>query len=100
MLPGFEGAADYLGLTEEKLREQLQAGKSLADIAKAQNKDVAGLKATLKTNLTNKLNEAVKDGHMTEAQKTRILAEVDDHLDDLINATPPKRPDGPRFRWR
>ena len=99
-LPGFEGAADYLGLTDEKLHEQLRAGKSLADIAKAQNKDVAGLKAALKTAMTNRLEEAVKDGHLTEAQKTEILADVDDRLDDLINRTPPKRPDGPRFRWR
>jgi len=99
-LPGFGGAADYLGLSEAKLREQLQAGKSLADVAKAQNKDVAGLKAALKTNLTKRLDEAVKDGHLTAEQRTKILADVDDHLDDLINTTPPKRPDGPKFRWR
>ena len=97
---GFEGAADYLGLTEAQLREQLQDGKSLADVAKAQNKDVAGLKAALKANLTKKLDEAVKDGHLTEAQKTKILAETDDRLDDVINGTPPRRPDGPKFRWR
>src|SRR3954470_24693933 len=30
---GIQGAADYLGLTEDKLRDQLQAGKSLADVA-------------------------------------------------------------------
>jgi len=97
---GFEGAASYLGLTEAQLREQLQDGKSLADVAKAQNKDVAGLKAALKANVTKKLDEAVKDGHLTEAQKTRILADVDDRLDDVINGTPPRRPDGPKFRWR
>ena len=97
---GIEGAADYLGLTEAQLREQLQDGKSLADVAKAQNKDVAGLKAALKAKLTTRLDEAVKDGHLTAAQKTKILADVDDRLDDLINGTPPKRPDGPKFRWR
>lgn len=97
---GFEGAADYLGLSEAQLREQLQDGKSLADVAKAQNKDVAGLKAALKAKATARLDEAVKDGHLTEAQKTKILAEIDDRLDDVINGTPPKRPDGPKFRWR
>lgn len=97
---GFEGAASYLGLTEEQLHEQLRDGKSLADIAKAQNKDVAGLKAALKANLTKKLDEAVKDGHLTEARKTEILKDADARIDDLINGTPPKRPDGPRFRWR
>jgi polyhydroxyalkanoate synthesis regulator phasin len=97
---GFDGAADYLGLTEAQLKEQLQDGKSLAEVAKAQNKDVAGLKTALKANVTKKLDEAVKDGHMTDAQKTRILADVDDRLDDVINGTPPRRPDGPKFRWR
>ena len=97
---GIEGAADYLGLTEAQLREQLQDGKSLADVAKARNKDVAGLKAALKANLTTKLDEAVKDGQLTEAQKTRILADADKRIDDLVNGTKPRRPDGPKFRWR
>jgi polyhydroxyalkanoate synthesis regulator phasin len=97
---GFEGAADYLGLTEAQLREQLENGKSLADVAKAQNKDVAGLKAALKAKVTTKLDEAVKDGHLTAAQKTKLLADIDARLDDIINGTPPKRPDGPKFRWR
>jgi hypothetical protein len=91
---GIEGAATYLGLTEDKLREQLEAGKSLADVAKAQNKDVAGLKAALKTAVTTKLDQAVKDGHLTEAQKTKMLAEIDKRLDEVINNTPPAG--GPR----
>ena len=97
---GFEGAADYLGLTQAQLREQLQDGKSLADVAKAQNKDVAGLKAALKAKAATRLDEAVKAGHLTEAEKTKFLADVDERLDDLINGTPPKRPDGPKLRWR
>src|SRR6266496_5796473 len=37
-------AATYLGLSQTELRQQMQAGKSLADIAKAQGQSVAGLK--------------------------------------------------------
>jgi hypothetical protein len=90
---GLDGAATYLGLTEDKLREQLESGKSLADVAKAQSKDVAGLKAALKTAFTAKLDQAVKDGHLTEAQKTKMLADIDTRLDDIVNNT---RPAGPR----
>jgi hypothetical protein len=86
---GLDGAATYLGLTEAKLREQLEAGKSLADVAKAQNKDLAGLKAALKTAFTKQLDEAVKDGHLTEAQKTKLLADVDKRIDDIVNNTRP-----------
>src|SRR3954453_4824293 len=35
---GLDAAATYLGLSEDALRTQLQNGKSLADVAKAQNK--------------------------------------------------------------
>jgi hypothetical protein len=101
LLAGIDGAADYLGLTKAQLREQLQAGKSLADVAKAQNKDVAGLKAALKTKLTKRLDQAVKDGHLTADQRTKMLADVDARLEDLINGTPPKRLNAPdRPRWR
>jgi hypothetical protein len=93
---GLDGAAAYLGLTEDKLREQLQAGKSLADVAKAQNKDLAGLKAALKTAVTTRLDQAVKDGHLTEAQKTKLLADIDQRIDDIVNNTPPAG--GPRHR--
>ena len=99
---GIKGAADYLGLTEDKLREQLQAGKSLADVAKATSgKTVEGLKAAIKAEQVKDLDQAVKDGHLTSAQRDKIVAEIDQHLDDIVNNTPPKgAPDKPKFRWR
>jgi hypothetical protein len=99
---GIAGAADYLGLTEGKLRTQLHAGKSLADVATAQNKSVDGLKAALKTALTTRLDEAVKSGKLTDAQKAKILADLDTHLDDLVNGKRPAGAPGPggRPHWR
>ena len=40
-------AAKYLGVTDQQLFSDLRAGRSLADVAKAQNKSVDGLKAAL-----------------------------------------------------
>ena len=97
---GLDAAATYLGLSEDALRTQLQSGKSLADVAKAQNKDVAGLKAAMKAAVTKQLDQAVTDKKLTADERTKILADVDKRLDDIINGTAPKRPDGPRFRWR
>lgn len=97
---GLDAAATYLGLSEDALRTQLQGGKSLADVAKAQNKDVAGLKAAMKAAVTKRLDQAVTDKKLTADEKTKILADIDARLDDVINGTPPKRPDGPKFRWR
>jgi len=91
---GFQGAgllssaATYLGLTEAQLATQLQSGKSLADIAKAQGKTVDGLKQAMTADVQSKLDQAVKDGRITSAQRDQILAEFKSHLDDLINHTP------------
>jgi hypothetical protein len=104
--PGFgfggldAGVATYLGLSEDALRTQLQAGKSLADIAKAQNKDVAGLKAEMKAALTKQLDQAVTDKKLTADQRTKILADADKRLDDVINNTRPKGGPGKRGHWR
>src|SRR2546423_12929706 len=40
---GLDAAASYLGLTEAQLRTQLESGKTLAAVAKAQGKSVDGL---------------------------------------------------------
>ena len=98
---GLREAAGYLGLTMEQLHEQLRDGKSLADVAKAQNKSVDGLKAALKSELTAKLDQAVKNKRLSEAQKTKMLADIDARLDEIVNNTRP--PGGPREfkrRWR
>ncbi len=98
---GLEGAADYLGLTEAKLKEQLRAGKSLAEVAKAQNKSVDGLKAALKSAIAKRLDEAVSNGRLTAAQKTKMLADIDARVEDLINHAPPAGgPPDERPRWR
>ena len=97
---GLREAADYLGLTMEQLHEQLRDGKSLADVAKAQNKSVDGLKAALKSELTAKLDQAVKDKRLTEAQKTKMLAKLDARLDEIVNNTGPRGGPGLKRRWR
>jgi hypothetical protein len=96
---GLDGAADYLGLTEDQLRDQLESGKSLADVTKATSgKTVEGLKAALKAQVTARLAEAVKDKHLTQEQADKIASELDQHLDDIINNTPPKG--APKLRFR
>src|SRR3954451_17719439 len=99
---GLDGAATYLGLTEQQLRDKLQSGKSLAAIAKATNgKTVDGLKAAIKDALTKRLDQAVKDGHLTSSQRDKIVNELSGHLDDIVNATPPQGgPRGFKRRWR
>ena len=78
-------AAKYLGLTEAELRTQLEAGKTLAEIAKAQGKTVDGLEKALTADAKAKLDAAVKAGTITQAQADELLKRTTDHLDDLVN---------------
>ena len=83
--PGLDAAAKYLGLTEAKLRTELESGKTLAQVAKAQDKSVEGLIAALKADAKQKLDAAVKAGRLTQAQETRMLADLDQRLGDFVN---------------
>ena len=104
--PGIPAAAKYLGLSESQLESKLESGKTLAQVAKDEGKSVDGLVAALKADLKQKLDQAVSDGRLTKAQEQQILAEADQHLNDLVNGKLPARPPdgrgpfGHRFGFR
>jgi hypothetical protein len=87
-----EAAANYLGLTEAQLHEQLRAGKSLAQIAKDKGKSADGLKKALHDAVKEDLDAAVKAGRITQAQADEALDRFDERADDLINRTPREHP--------
>jgi uncharacterized protein YidB (DUF937 family) len=84
-LPGLSAAASYLGLTVSQLDSKLDSGKTLAQIAKDQNKSVDGLVAALKADLKQKLDQAVADGRITKAQEAQALSGADRRIRDLVN---------------
>ena len=97
-------AATYLGLSESDLRTKLKAGDSLADVAKAQSKDVAGLQDAIVAAEKADLDKAVAAKKLTQSQADDILGALKDHVGDLVNAKPGDRPHlrgrepaGPRF---
>jgi polyhydroxyalkanoate synthesis regulator phasin len=101
---GLKAAADYLGLTRAQLMMELRGGKSLAQVAKAHGKTADGLVDALMKQADEKLDEAVKNGRITEAEKTEMLAGLKERITDLVNGrfpTPPRffhrfAPDGDR----
>ena len=80
-------AADYLGLAEAQLQAQLENGKSLADVAKAQGKTVDGLVQALYDAKKKDLDAAVKAGTLTQAQEDATLSDLESRLTDLVSAT-------------
>lgn len=88
---GLDGAATYLGLTEDELHSRLESGKTLAQIAKAQGKSVDGLKAALVKDAKTHLDVAVKAGRLSPVEEKQILADLQQHVDDLVNGKLPDR---------
>jgi outer membrane murein-binding lipoprotein Lpp len=81
----FEAAAGYLGMTQAELRRELEGGKTLAQIARDQNKSVEGLVDALAAPAEQKLRRAVEEGRLTEAEKREMLSRLREHLTDVVN---------------
>ena len=84
-----DAAASYLGLTEAQLRDQLDHGKTLAQIAKDRGKSVDGLVEALTAEVQSHLDDAVAAGRITQAQAERILRDVKQRIADRVNGTAP-----------
>jgi polyhydroxyalkanoate synthesis regulator phasin len=82
---GLEAAAKYLGLSEEKLLQQLHDGKTLAQVAKAQGKSVDGLVDAMTKDAKAKIAQAVKNGKLTEAQGKEFTNGLEKRVTDLVN---------------
>jgi cytidylate kinase len=81
--------ATTLKLTQEELKTQLHSGKSLADVAKAQNVDIADVKSVLKSDFSAHLAEEVTSGEHTQAEADAKLAEFTTNLDTMVNRVGP-----------
>jgi len=87
---GLDAAASYLGLTEDQLRTQLENGKTLADVAKAQNKSVDGLVDAIVADAKQHLDAAVKAGRITQKQEDSILRDIETRTTDFVNGKAPR----------
>ncbi len=94
--PATKAIADYLGLTSDQIRTQLQSGKTLAQVATAQGKTVSGLEAAIVADAKTHLDAAVTAGKLTAAQETSMLSDLQSHVADMVNSTGPPAggPDG------
>jgi polyhydroxyalkanoate synthesis regulator phasin len=93
-LPGFgvfgaavdlDAAASYLGLSSSELHEELADGKSLAEIAREQDKSVDGLVQELVEVAEERIDEAVADGRLSEERATRLRQGLEDRIRDRVD---------------
>jgi transposase-like protein len=113
-LPGPGGGmigdlAKALGLSADKLFEQLRDGKSIADVAKAHGKSLDDVRASVKAATKTRLDKAVEAGDLTRKRADAMLARLDmmlkhldakllgrrhRHLDREMGPAPKLRPGG------
>jgi hypothetical protein len=89
-----DAAASYLGVTEAQLREDLAAGKTLAQVAKDRGKSVDGLVDAMTAEAKEHLDDAVAAGRLTREQADSALAGVKERITDLVNGKAPTFPRG------
>jgi hypothetical protein len=95
--PGDEldAAATYLGTNSTNLLTQLQAGKTLAQIAASTTgKSAAGLVAALVAAEKTEIATAVTAGRLTQAQADAIAPTLQQRFTDLVNGVRPARGPG------
>jgi hypothetical protein len=86
----FTAAATYLGIPESALTTQLQAGKTLAQVADATSgMSAAGLVDALVAHETTELNGALSAGTITPAQHDQLVAGLKARFTALVNGTRP-----------
>ncbi|WP_328690358.1 hypothetical protein OHA74_14450 [Streptomyces phaeochromogenes] len=77
-----DAAAMYLGLSRTDLQSQMHEGKSLADIAKAQDKSVSGLKDAMVSAVKSELDDNTT---LTAEQRKTLLAQAKSHIDMMVD---------------
>ena len=83
---GVAGAAAALGTDAATLRQALQDGKSIADVAADKSVAVDTVVKAISDAVTAKIDQAVTDGKLTRAQADTAKAALAQRITDLVNA--------------
>ncbi len=87
--------ADLTGLSVRELLADLSPGATLADVATAHDVDPAAVVEQAAATITERINQAVENGRLTQERADEILATLESDLADLMNqplpaVTPPR----------
>lgn len=80
-------AASALGITEAELRTELEAGKSIAQVAEAKNVELQKVIDALVTERKEHIAAHVAEGKLTQEQADAKLADVEARVTEMVNTT-------------
>ena len=89
--------AKVTGLKVEDVVKELQAGKTFADVAKANGKTAADLVSVFLADRKVVLDKAVADGRLTQATADTLLATMKTNVEQHVNSTWEPRGMGYRY---
>jgi lambda repressor-like predicted transcriptional regulator len=84
--------AEALDMSEADLMSALREGKTIAAIAEEQGVDLSTLKASVLESVKERLDQAVQDGRMTQAQADKATTWLESNFDTLVHQTLPIGP--------
>ena len=84
-----EAAATALGMTLDELRTELQGGSTIAEIATAKGVDLQTVVDALVAQATERINDKVADGSLTQEEADARLAEVTERVTAAVNGEGP-----------
>jgi ribosomal protein S20 len=94
--PKLDAAAKALGVSTDELRQQLQGGKTIAQVAQDRNVDKQKVIDAMVKDAEEHLDQAVKDGKLTADQASQRKARLPERITSLVNNGPQRdRDDGP-----
>jgi hypothetical protein len=86
---GLEATAEAIGITADELRTALMDGQSIAQVAEANDVDVQTVIDALVARADERLDEAVENGRLTEAQASERAAELEERITAHVNGERP-----------
>ncbi len=88
-----EKVAEVIGIDAADLRAGLRDGQTIAQIAEANGSSGQAVIDALVANATERINQAVADGKLTQETADEKLVEITERITELVNNTPelPKR---------
>jgi uncharacterized protein YidB (DUF937 family) len=75
----------FFGITTNELQSALESGKTLAQITTDHGKTTDELKTYVTSQTKTKLDQAVKDGKITQQQENDELTQLSQRIDSMIN---------------
>jgi hypothetical protein len=89
-------AATYIGITVEELRQEKEAGKTLAQVATEHGKTREGLVAALTDASNAAIDQAVADGRITAERAAELKQRAPEQVERIVDSTRPLRGAGCR----